>query len=105
VFGDYKLGQWVAEQRHREANVSPKHKKRLNAIGFVWDWYERHWEKGFAALKQFKACEGHRLVPNSNSDGKRFKLGHWVSRRRHRKNKLFHRKQLNKMGFARPSRT
>ena len=35
------------------------------------------WEEGFAALKKFKAREGHCLVPDGHVEGT-FKLGQWV---------------------------
>ena len=49
-------------------------RKRLDAIGFVWDPLEEAWEEGFAALKKFKAREGHCLVPEAHVEGT-FKLG------------------------------
>jgi len=60
-------------------------KKRLYAIGFVWDSGERRQEKGFAALKNFKAREGHCLA---YCDETGFKLGHWVNNQRNNKNKM-----------------
>ena len=53
-------------------------RQRLDAIGFVWDALESRWEEGFAALKTFKAREGHCLVPADHVEGT-FKLGQWVS--------------------------
>ena len=35
--------------------MSANRKRRLDAIGFVWDCYEGPWEKAIAALKKFKA--------------------------------------------------
>src|SRR5262249_34756552 len=52
--GKYKLGQWVAVQRYRKANLSSERKRRLDDIGFVWSWRDLLWEKNFAALKAFK---------------------------------------------------
>src|SRR5450759_1586561 len=78
MLGGYKLGQWVAEQRHREATVSPRHKKRLNSIEFIWDLHEHAWEKGFAALRKFEAREGHCRVPQFFVT-RTYKLGQWVA--------------------------
>jgi len=58
VLGTYKLGQWVSVQRYRRDLIPTKLRKRLDAIGFVWDWHEDAWEKGFSALTRFKAHEG-----------------------------------------------
>ena len=63
VTGTYKLGRWVAVQRFKEDTLSPERKKRLNAIGFVWDAHDAAWEQGFAALTKFKARKGHCRVP------------------------------------------
>src|SRR5215469_11826477 len=38
-------------------------KRRLDAIGFVWDWIDQRWEYGFTALLKFKRREGHCQVP------------------------------------------
>jgi superfamily II DNA or RNA helicase len=73
----FKLGQWVSVQRTRGANVSAERRKRLDAIGFVWDSLESAWDEGFAALKKFQVREGHCRVPALHVEGK-FKLGGWV---------------------------
>ena len=49
--------------------------------------YEMAWEKGFAALKHFKAREGHCRVPRGHEEG-RFKLGTWVVNQRNRRDAL-----------------
>jgi Helicase associated domain len=99
--GGYKLGQWVAEQRHREANLSPMHKKRLDAIGFIWDPHEHAWEKGFTALTKFKAREGHCRVPQFFVT-RTYKLGQWVWVQRVGADTLppKRKKRLNAIGFV-----
>jgi helicase associated protein len=57
--GKFKLGQWVTTQRYLKDDLSVERKKRLDAIGFVWNWREYLWEQGFAALSRFKHREGH----------------------------------------------
>jgi NTP pyrophosphatase (non-canonical NTP hydrolase) len=81
----FKLGQWVSDQRttRRRDFLSAERIRRLDAIGFVWDQLESSWEKGFAALKKFKARERHCLVPLSHVEGT-FNLGKWVARQRRR---------------------
>jgi hypothetical protein len=36
--GKYKLGQWVTAQRYLKDKLSVERKKRLDRIGFVWNW-------------------------------------------------------------------
>ena len=99
--GTFKLGQWAKVQRYSKDIIAANRKRRLDAIGFVWDSHERRWEKGFAALKKFKAREGHCLVPNSYSDETRFKLGHWVNNQRNNKQMSAERRmRLTKIGFV-----
>jgi len=49
--------------------------------------YEIAWENGFAALKHFKAREGHCRVPRGHQDGS-LKLGTWVVNQRNRRGAL-----------------
>jgi hypothetical protein len=85
--GTFKLGQWAAVQRLSKDIIIASRKRRLDAIGFVWDLQAKRWEKNFAALKKFKAREGHCVVPYSYSDGNGFNLGRWVETQRSNKNK------------------
>jgi hypothetical protein len=43
--GTFKLGQWLSVQRRSNDIIADNRKRRLDAIGFVWDLQERHWEK------------------------------------------------------------
>jgi hypothetical protein len=101
VLGGYKFGQWVAEQRRREDTLSPERKKRLNAIGFIWDSNEHAWEKGFAELTKFKARIGHCRVPQFFVT-RTYKLGLWVGDQRFRADALSpkRKKRLNAIGFV-----
>ena len=101
VEGNFKLGQWVSVQRYREDQVPEERKRRLDAIGFVWDWRDYLWEQGFTALLKFKRREGHCRVPIFHNKGN-YKLGWWVStQRRHKKELSAKRKaRLNKIGFV-----
>src|SRR6516165_235724 len=101
VDGNFKLGPWVATQRYNKGNLSVERKRRLNAIGFVWNWRDYLWDRGFAALLKFKRREGHCHVPALHSEGN-FKLGYWVStQRRNKKEMSAERKaRLNKIGFV-----
>jgi len=101
VEGNFKLGQWVSVQRYREDQIPEERKRRLDAIGFVWDWIDYRWEQGFTALLKFKRREGHCHVPIFYREGN-YKLGWWVStQRRNRKELSRERKaRLNKIGFV-----
>jgi helicase associated protein len=99
--GTFKLGQWVAVQRYSKDILAPKRKARLNALGFMWNRNDWLWQRGFAALKAFKAREGHCQVPASHIEGD-LKLGYWVSTQRRKKNIMSkeHKRRLNKIGFV-----
>ena len=99
--GNYKLGQWVAVQRYNKDILAPKRKARLNALGFMWSRNDWFWEQGFAALKAFKAREGHCHAPALHIEGD-LKLGYWVSTQRRKKNTMSkeHKRRLNKIGFV-----
>ncbi len=72
-------------------------------MGFVWDPLENVWEQGFAALKKFKAREGHCVVPFSHVEGT-FNLGKWVARQRRRNDKNIisteRKRRLDAIGFV-----
>jgi uncharacterized protein (UPF0303 family) len=99
--GSFKLGRWVARQRIKRQAMSMASRRQLDAIGFVWDSYESAWERGFAALKQFKAREKHCRVPRVHREGA-FNLGTWVVNQRNRKDTLVvqRRRSLDAIGFV-----
>ena len=71
----FKLGRWVNTQRYLKDDLSVERKKRLDRIGFVWNWREYLWERGFAALLKFKRREGHCRVPIQH---RRRKFQTWI---------------------------
>ena len=100
VEGNFKLGQWVSTQRYRKDLLPLERKRRLDAIGFVWDWIDQRWEYGFTALLKFKRREGHCQVPIFHNEGKH-RLGWWVSTQRANRRELSapRKARLNKLGF------
>ena len=50
VEGNFNLGPWASTQRYRKDLLPLERKRRLDAIGFVWDWIDYRWEQGFTAL-------------------------------------------------------
>jgi superfamily II DNA or RNA helicase len=101
IEGKLKLGRWVNKQRTLRDRMPPERRKRLDAIGFVWDALENAWEEGFAALTKFRAREGHCRVPALHIEGA-FKLGTWVSHRRKSRDTMpaERRKRLDAIGFV-----
>ena len=101
VEGNFQLGDWVSVHRYRKEFVPTERKRRLDAIGFVWDWRDYFWEQNFAALLKFKRREGHCRVPSIHREGD-LKLGLWATtQRRKRKTMLAERRaRLNKIGFV-----
>ena len=101
IEGKFKLGQWVILQRKAKDEMPAKHKKRLNAIGFVWDGQGHAWEDGFTALSKFKVREGHCRVPRYYVEGA-YKLGQWVSVQRLSRDGMpaERRSRLDKIGFV-----
>ena len=81
VEGGYELGQWVSVQRYRKDLLSAERKRRLDGIGFVWNWRDYVWEQDFAALLKFKRRKGHCCVPIIYKEGD-LKLGWWVATQR-----------------------
>jgi hypothetical protein len=101
VEGKFKLGQWVSVQRYRKDFVPVERKRRLDRIGFVWDWRDYLWEQKFAALLKFQRRKGHCCVPTLHRES-RLRLGWWVVMQRRNKKQMSaeRRKRLNKIGFV-----
>ena len=101
--GAFNLGTWVINQRNRRDTLSVQRRQRLDAIGFDWTLLgltREPWEKGVAALKQFKSREGHCRVPTGHEEGS-FKLGGWVRRQRSKRKTMSaaRRRQLDDIKF------
>jgi hypothetical protein len=97
----YPLGPWVIRQRHRKENLSEVRRRRLDAIGFVWDSLETAWEKGLRHLITYKEREGHCRVPQSYKENG-FRLGQWVAVQRRSMETMpaLHRQRLDAIGFV-----
>jgi Helicase associated domain len=98
--GKLRLGQWVSVQRNTKGTMSVERRHRLDAIGFIWDVPETRWDEEFAALKQFKAREGHCNAPQGHREGI-LPLGNWVSMQRTNKNTMSteRKHRLDEIGF------
>jgi superfamily II DNA or RNA helicase len=100
IEGKTRLGSWVNLQRSNKGTMPAERKRKLEAIGFVWEPRKAGWEKGFSALRVFKVREKHCNVPQRHLEGD-FKLGVWVNGQRTNKMKLTveYKKRLNEIGF------
>ena len=98
----YGLGSWVNSQRFRNDTLSDDRRKRLEAIGFVWNLFVQKWEEGFTRLKVYREREGNCLVPDSFKTDDEFRLGVWVGTQRGTKDTLSNdrRKRLEEIGFV-----
>jgi superfamily II DNA or RNA helicase len=77
----FKLGKWAQIQRRNRYTMPINHRHLLGAMGFDWDGFDNLWEEGVAALKMFKAREGHCRVPRHHRE-QIFRLGQWVKEQR-----------------------
>ena len=104
VDGELGLGAWVGNQRTLGEQLAPARRKRLDALGFVWDVGTANWEQGFQRLSEYKERYGNCLVPTTKGTrtGDGFNLGGWVSYQRHTKEELSPReiRRLDDLGFV-----
>ena len=102
VENGFNLGPWVSNQRYYKDQLSTKRRKQLDSIGFVWNWRDYLWEKGFDALIKFKNRTGHCRVPALHVE-QNYRLGSWITVQRRNKNKNVMRAdraaRLEKVGF------
>ena len=63
VEGKFRLGQWVSVQRYLKDKLSGERTRRLDRMGFVWNFSEYRWNNGFKSLLKFGKRKGHCRVP------------------------------------------
>jgi superfamily II DNA or RNA helicase len=99
--GEYPLGQWVKVQRRGRDTMPQERRRRLDALGFVWDPHDVQWEKGFRFLQNFHQREGHCRVPWGYCDGD-YPLGQWVFVQRQGKDTMSRERlrRLDALGFV-----
>ncbi|MDB4524163.1 Helicase associated domain protein [Akkermansiaceae bacterium] len=102
-FEDKQLATWVHSQRRtkKSGKLDPNKIKRLDGIGFVWDWLQEKWDNWFQQLRDYKEKHGNCVVSQGSENQD---LGQWTSLQRvlHRKGKLErHRADaLTNLGFS-----
>lgn len=102
-----KLAGWVDRQRTNKTKgkISKAREKKLNQIGFVWDFNEikeQTWQEKYQQLKTFREKYGHCLV---SVNSPKFKtLGHWVATQRNLEERgrleIEKKKKLEELGFV-----
>ncbi len=103
LHSDPELPKWVKKQRSLAAKnaLKKERRKRLEAIGFIWDLREAAWEEMFVALTNFTRRRNHCIVPKKWAENPR--LAQWVEslRRDHKKGRIPQEKidRLSKLGF------
>ena len=81
IVDGYKLGQWVANQRIKQANgtLDASRQSRLRQLpGWTWDPLADKWEEGFRRLLEYIRSYEHTNVPAKETyEG--YRLGQWVT--------------------------
>jgi superfamily II DNA or RNA helicase len=97
----FRLGLWVSNRRANKSSLNTEQIIQLDNIGFIWDWLEWQWEKGFEALTSFKERFGHCNVKRGYETSEGYKLAVWINEQRANRDNLSKEKRtkLNKLGF------
>jgi Helicase associated domain/Transcription factor WhiB len=84
----FKLGRWVANHRHRRAELDLEQVSRLEALpGWDWDPFETRWQVAYQALARFAARTGHTFVPRGHLEpgvdgGPDQAIDRWIAQQR-----------------------
>lgn len=80
----FTLGNWIAVWRRkvRSGRYDQKQLDQVREFGFDPTPREDLWERGYAALVEFRITHGHAVVGRSYITEDGFKLGQWVGSRR-----------------------
>ena len=81
-----RLAHWVMAQRHRRKKgiLSEERIRRLDELGFIWDYAAFVWEERFSELEAFREEHGHCKVPTLSKA--HAALGGWIRTQRERRN-------------------
>ena len=77
-----RLGSWVSGQRINYKNdmLGIDHERRLEEIGFIWDYKDASWKGKYLELIAYKELYGNCNVPNGYKEN--LQLAMWVSNQR-----------------------
>jgi superfamily II DNA or RNA helicase len=101
----YRLGQWQINirQKHKKGKLDLDEFKRLEEIGFKWEFREEAFEKGFTETLKYHAHFGNPNAHHSYKTTKGYRLGGWQTEQRtkYKKGKLSPEriKRLEEIGF------
>jgi hypothetical protein len=76
--GNSRLAKWVAEQRamRRRGKLRSDRFRRLEQLGFAWNYQDGLWDRQFTELKAYRRLHGHCQVPARSKEYP--SLGNWV---------------------------
>jgi predicted helicase len=99
----HHLGEWVRECRKnkRKGILNKIRVNELEGLGLIWDPLERDWQIGLSHFAKYVDEFSSTNIPANYITEDGYRLGAWVSKRRHRKNSLDEEKiqALNNFGF------
>jgi len=81
----FRLGVWVGNHRRQRnaGTLSAERVTELDALGMVWGIHDANYRSGVNHLRSYAAAQGHINVPTRYVSDDGFRLGGWVSNRRH----------------------
>jgi len=83
IINDFKLGQWISNQRqsYKNGTLNVSKIELLISIQMIWDIFEYQWNIGFKyARKYYKKYGNLAVIINATTDD--FKLGQWIGDQR-----------------------
>jgi hypothetical protein len=80
--GEHPLGMWLKTQRQRESDgrLRPDRKKRLDAIGMIWNVQQHLWERGLSHAQDRVRAFGDLDIARSYVTPDDYPLGDWLYR-------------------------
>lgn len=82
-YENYRLGQWVAQQRYKRnrGKLAADRSQLLEMFpDWTWDAVTDEWEEGFRHLEDYAQQSGDSLVPQAFQCEDGYKLGSWVTK-------------------------
>ncbi|MDO8743822.1 MAG: Helicase associated domain protein, partial [Candidatus Brocadiaceae bacterium] len=101
----YPLGRWQCKKRqdYKKGRLTQDRVKRLEEIGFTWDFLEESFERGFKETLKYKELFGNSNASRNYMTTEGYKLGIWQGnlRRLYKKGRLDCEKikKLEEIGF------